>query len=71
MLEGSVVIKLKQIVHGVPYTDVGLNSNMPNGWKWFNKSQSTPLANYFLGNILQMFLEFLKIIFLASFKISF
>lgn len=33
MLEGNVVIKFKQVVHGVPYTNLGLNSNMPNGWK--------------------------------------
>jgi hypothetical protein len=42
MSKRSVVIKLKQVVHGVPYTDLGLNSNMPNGWKWANKSHWHP-----------------------------
>jgi hypothetical protein len=43
MLGGSVVIELKQVVHGVPYKDVGLNSNMPNGCKRVNKSHWHPL----------------------------
>jgi hypothetical protein len=55
MSRGNVVIELKEVVHGVFYKDVGLNSNMFNGCKWVNKSHLHPLGGYFLGNILEIF----------------
>ncbi len=61
MSRGNVVIELKEVVHGVPYRDVELNSNMLNGCKDVNKSHWHPLGDYFLGNILEIFSkEFFK-----------
>jgi hypothetical protein len=53
MLEGSVVIKLKQVVHGVPYTNLGLTPTCLMGGNGLIRAIGTPLGDCFLGNILQ------------------